>query len=261
MTQSSRVPKSCWWLLSNIAKLKKYGLLTCLSYNFRTAIIHWLFLGCSCGTMDGAINFELAFREYEKFKAHDHCNSLDKYTKHVMYKVDPIVGKTVFAREVWAFVFTHDPGLLEAFGTPNREANDSEEHRNVAGQHAICADSFGVSTRRDRDSFAVVWENRRRNKKMGLKTQIIVSLGTVSCTARASTIVVVLVFVSRLIGRSTHTGKELWIQFVYECNTKYARAMISLQKKSSSRWIQLKVQSVFIRHSQYLGETWRKWFV
>ena len=33
------------------------------------------------------MNFELAFREYEKFVANDHCNPLDKYSKHVMYKV------------------------------------------------------------------------------------------------------------------------------------------------------------------------------
>ena len=42
---------------------------------------------CSCGNVDGGMNFELAFREYEKFVANDHCNPLDKYSKHVMYKV------------------------------------------------------------------------------------------------------------------------------------------------------------------------------
>ena len=44
-------------------------------------------LHCSCGNVDGGMNFELAFREYEKFVANDHCNPLDKYSKHVMYKV------------------------------------------------------------------------------------------------------------------------------------------------------------------------------
>ena len=69
----------------------------------------------------------------------------------------------VFAREVTMNVCMHVLGLLKAFGTPSHQAGHQERDRNVVRQHAVCADSFGISTRRDRDSFAIMQDNRGRD--------------------------------------------------------------------------------------------------